>query len=245
MIPEVQWTDLIPGDLHVEVRDLETGEDGNLYAHELEIISKLVKLTNPEVLFEIGTFNGRTTLNLAAHSEPTARVYTLDLPRERLDKAALALDVCDRKYIDKPASGLHFHGTDVEQKVVQFLGDSATFDFTPYRASVDFVFVDGAHSYPYVLSDSRRALQMIRRPGVILWHDYETSGHIHWPGLVKALNELHAGEPAFRHMKHITGTALVILQVDFSWPTRWIRSVAPRLFGTKLIVPPARDSIRR
>src|SRR5205085_924359 len=129
MLPELHWSELIPWDLNLTARERDVPVDGNVSAQELEIISKLVKLTDPGVLFEIGTFDGRTTLNLAAHSRDNARVYTLDLPRADLDAAQLPLDVHDRKYVDKAKSGTRFHGTDVERKITQLCGDSATFDY--------------------------------------------------------------------------------------------------------------------
>ena len=47
---------------------------------------------------------------------------------------------------------------------------------------MDFIFVDGSHSYDYVLNDSRKALSLLRGgKGIILWHDYPgwtgRSGH--------------------------------------------------------------------
>jgi hypothetical protein len=36
----------------------------------------------------------------------------------------------------------------------------------------DFIFIDGDHSYDAVLRDTRLALTMLNRPGVIMWHDY-------------------------------------------------------------------------
>src|SRR5260370_33278444 len=137
MLPQVPGTELIRGKLAVAVRERDSACDGNVSAHELEIIAKLVKLTDPGVLFEIGTFDGRTTLNLAAHSRDGARVHTLDLPRAGMDAAGLPLAVHDRKYVDKAESGVRFHGTDVEQKIVQLYGDSARLDDKPYVAHVD------------------------------------------------------------------------------------------------------------
>ncbi len=176
MLPRVDWRELIPGDLGLAVREQHPTVDGNVSPVELEIISKLVRVRAPQVLFEIGTFDGRTTLNLAAHSPSSAKIYTLDLPRAGLDRAGLPLGTHDRKYVDKPQSGRRFHGADVEHKPIQLYGDSATFNFRPYRRKVDFLFIDGAHAYHYVLNDSHRALAMCRRPGVILWHDYSPGG---------------------------------------------------------------------
>jgi predicted O-methyltransferase YrrM len=244
MIPQIDWTQLVPGNVRVAIRERGAGVDGNVSPFELEVISKLVKHFDPQVLFEIGTFDGRTTLNLAAHSRPGAQVYTLDLPRAGLAAAGLPLGTHDRKYIDKPASGLRFQGTDVAHKITQLFGDSARFDFRPYYCGVDFIFIDGAHSYHYILNDSQVALRLIRGRGLILWHDYVSSGHCCWPGLVQALHELHAGDPAFRGLKHVAGTALVALVVEAPRRWGWLKGLAPRLLRGMGSRPAVRDSRR-
>jgi len=242
MLPEIPWTELISSDLTVSVRERDTAVDGNVTALELEILCKLVKGTNPTRLFEIGTFDGRTTVNLAAQSRAEARVYTLDLPRTGLDAAGLPLAVHDRKYVDKPLSGTRFHGSDLEHKIVQLYGDSATFDFGPYVGKVDFVFVDGSHAYHYVLNDSWAALRMLGRRGLIVWHDYVPTGHQCWPGLVRALEELHAHAPAFRGLKHIAGTALAVLPVSSPRYLHWLKSLTPGFLRSHRHVPAVRDS---
>ncbi|MBD3183553.1 class I SAM-dependent methyltransferase, partial [Candidatus Poribacteria bacterium] len=84
-------------------------------------------------------------------------------------------------------------------------GDSADFDFSPYFGTMDFVLVDGSHSYEYVLSDTDNALKLLKNgKGIILWHDYG-----HWDGVTKALNELYESSEVFRSLKHIDGTSLV------------------------------------
>jgi predicted O-methyltransferase YrrM len=224
MLPRIQWTDFIPEDLKVSVRESDKAVDGNISTFELEIISKLVKFVAPEIIFEIGTFDGRTTLNLAAQSGRNAKVYTLDLPAESLDHTKLTLEYHDRKYVEKPQSGIRFHGTDVEEKIVQLYGDSASFDYGPFLRKVDLIFIDGSHSYEYVLSDSLWAMKMVRG-GVIVWHDYASMGYSCWPGLVKALDELQGGNPAFRQMKHIADTALVVLVTS---RIEWLKCRLPR-----------------
>ena len=72
---------------------------------------------------------------------------------------------------------------------------------------MDFVFVDGSHSYDYVLHDSETALQLLRQgQGVVLWHDYGK-----WPEVTRALEELSHNSPKFSSLKHIDGTSLVCL----------------------------------
>jgi predicted O-methyltransferase YrrM len=204
-IEAVDVSDLAPGGHPLDLRELR-GVDGNVTTFELVSLCLLARSISPRTILEIGTFDGRTTLNLAANS-PGATVFTLDLPREELPSAEARIAPSDRKYVDKAVSGARFHGTDCESRIQQLYGDSATFDFTPYHGEVDLVFVDGAHSYEYVLSDSRNALRLLRSgSGVIVWHDYGT-----WDGVTRALDELRRHEPAFARLRRIHGTSLVYL----------------------------------
>lgn len=180
---------------------------GNVSMLETVVINQLIAMRRPMSLFEIGTFDGRTTLNMAANAPPGARVYTLDLPQQQLDRTALSVVEGDRAHIDKAQSGSRYLGTEQEQRITQLYGDSATFDFRPYLGQVDLVFIDGSHSYEYVMNDSRVAQSLLRAgKGVVLWHDYGSYG-----GVTKALNELHAAGGMFIGMRHIENTSLVCL----------------------------------
>jgi hypothetical protein len=182
--------------------------DGNVSLFELVAICKLVRGQGPLRLFEIGTFDGRTTLNMAANAQPGGRVFTLDLPREALGSTGLAVHPSERVFIEKPASGARFLGTDCEPRITQLFGDSASFDFSPYRRGIDVVFVDGSHAYEYVLADTRTALGLLREEGgLVLWHDYGV-----WEGVTQALEELHARDPAFAGLRQIEGSSLVVLR---------------------------------
>jgi len=181
--------------------------DGNISAYELVVMNKLVKRARPKRIFEIGTFDGRTTLNLAANSLRDTIVYTLDLPKGGIEKSRISLEKDDITYIDKEVSGTRFKGTRFANKIVQLYGDSANFDWEPYVDTIDFFFVDGSHAYEYVMSDSRIALRSLRRGrGSILWHDYNS-----WNGVTAALNKLHKEVESFRGMQWIEGTNLVYL----------------------------------
>jgi hypothetical protein len=159
-----------------------------------------------------------------------------------MDAAGLPLALHDRKYVDKADSGVRFHGTDVAHKIVQLYGDSATFDYRPYLGTVDFLFIDGSHSYHYVLNDSWAALRLVRGRGLILWHDYVSSGHRCWPGLVRALDQLRANEPAFHGLQHIAGTALAVLRVSSPRYLQWAKAFTPRFLRPRTRTPRVRDS---
>lgn len=209
-ISKIKQADLITEQESIQLREM-TVSDGNVATDELVVIVKLIKRYNPRTIFEIGTFNGRTALNMAANSSQDSKVYTLDLPREKLNSTKLPVTSGDKKFINKENIGSKFIGTDCEKKITQLLGDSASFDFSPYYNSIDFVVVDGSHSYEYVLSDSKIALKLLRDgKGIILWHDY---GSPAWPGVSQGLNELFLLTKDFKGLQYIEGTSLVILNI--------------------------------
>ena len=206
ILPVRNVSEIAPGGESMHILS-PAGVFGNVTPLELIVINQLVRACKPTAIFEIGTFDGRTTLNLAANAPPDAIVYTLDLPESEVGSTGLAIALGDERYIKKEASGSLLRGTTYERKVRQLLGDSAKFDFSPYRGKMDFVFVDGAHSYDYVVNDSLRALEMLKGGrGVILWHDYGD-----WDGVTNALNELGTHHTNFQGMMHIAGTTLVCL----------------------------------
>lgn len=205
VIPKIELANIISNEHHIKLYE-PLATDGNITNDELIIINSLIKQHHPNRIFEIGTFDGRTTLNMAANSPSEANIFTLDLPQELLHSADLDLAPGENRFIDKGMSGSRFKGTKEGEKITQLLGDSARFDFTPYNYSVDLIFIDGSHAYEYVLNDSHKAMQILRDHGVILWHDYTA-----WDGVTRALNELFLKNPLFKNIRHIKGTSLVCL----------------------------------
>jgi Methyltransferase domain len=65
---------------------------------------------------------------------------------------------------------------DIAGKVQPLFGDSAKFDYSPYHGRVDLFFIDGAHSYEYVRSDTLNAMKCSRPGSVIAWHDFGRAG---------------------------------------------------------------------
>jgi len=47
-----------------------------------------------------------------------------------------------------------------------------TFDFRPFHDKVDLCFIDGGHSEECVKSDTKNAFRMVKKGGVIIWHDF-------------------------------------------------------------------------
>ena len=207
-LPSVSWRNIIkPG----QIRLLETRKcNGNVRLSELGVLAQLAhNCRKGGTLFEIGTFDGRTTLNLATNAPRGCKVVTLDLPDNGETK--FALDKGERRFTRKAVSGERYRryvGRDTAMaEIEQLLGDSACFDAGRYRRSCTLVFVDGSHAYDYVLSDSSLARELIEPGGVIVWHEYGV-----WRGVTKGLEELAAGWHA--PLLHVRGTSLVVLRTS-------------------------------
>jgi hypothetical protein len=202
-LPQAAWSELLA---RKPVRLVATGKaNGNVNLAELGVLAQAAAaMPAGALIIEIGTFDGRTTLNLAVNA-PDARVITLDLPPA--DHAAFALAPGERQYVDKPAPGARFRAAPppwsaAAQRITQVLGDSATFDWSPYRGQAGLVFVDGSHAYDYVRKDSETAFGLIGPGGMVLWHDYGR-----WEGVTRALDELEAERRL--GLRHVRGTSLV------------------------------------
>lgn len=203
-LPVVSWKRVLrPTVIHL----LEHAKaNGNVRISELGVLCQAAaNCADQTNLFEIGTFDGRTTINLARNSPARCRVVTLDLPPDEPTKFDLAKG--ERHFVEKPRSGARYRAheqraPELFAKIQQHLADSAKFDYTPFHGTCSLVFVDGSHAYDYALSDTAAAMKLVRPGGVILWHDYGI-----WKGVTDALEELEARDHL--GLANIAGTSLV------------------------------------
>ncbi len=140
----------------LSVIDDETGHSNHA---EMAYVAAAAQRRRARRLFEFGTFIGRTTLHLA-RMNPHAEVWTLDLPR-----AANPWRFADR-------IGTFFADTPEAERIHLLRCDARRFDTTPYRGSMDFIWVDGDHSYKGVKNDTEKAFEMLAPGGAIFWHDF-------------------------------------------------------------------------
>jgi predicted O-methyltransferase YrrM len=150
------------------------GVPGGTTDREAWILAALAK--SRRTFFEFGTATGRTAYLLARNSPDDARVHTLTLSPDALgaytddpDDSRRARQIALR---ESRFTTFLYTGTPVEEKVTQLFGDSKELDIEPYRGRCDLVFVDGSHTYSYVMNDSAKAMEMVAPGGLILWHDY-------------------------------------------------------------------------
>lgn len=208
-IPVIPLTAVLDSKLDLTLLE-PLADPGNVTLLELMVLANLARRAEPARAFEIGTFDGRTTLNIAANLPLEGEVKTLDLPESQLDRTKFELEPGERLFVAKARSGAKFLETEYASRIAQLYGDSATFDFSPYHAKMGLVFVDGSHTEEYLRQDSQSALRLVAEGGVILWHDYQQD----WPDVMTGLNDLYQTDPAFSGLRRIEGTTLVILPLE-------------------------------
>jgi predicted O-methyltransferase YrrM len=155
---------------------------------ETSFLLSLIKGINAKLVFEIGTYKGATTSNIAYNLAKSGKIYTIDLP-PGFDFVPGELFQNDKK---------------VRDSIIQLHGDSTQFDFSPFYGKIDLMFIDGNHRYEYVLSDSENAVKCVKKNGYIVWDDFSDK----YPGTMKAVSDtcLKYGLQLF----HITGTKFAI-----------------------------------
>jgi len=192
--------------------------DGSLGLQDQVALMSLLRDREPDVVLEIGTYNGATT-RLIALNLPRAKIHTLDLPRdissEELHQSKLPKD--DFHLIGDRRVGEAFLSDSAVTNVTQHFGDSATWDFSPVQG-FDFVFIDGSHTYQYIRSDTIRCAEAAAGRATFVWHDFD---YCHYD-VVRNLTEMaSAGLP----VRHIASTNMAMMDYDRSLHLAKIRGV--------------------
>ena len=204
-LPQIEWHETLRKS---SIYLVETQKrNGNVRLSELGLLAQAAAACVPgHEIIEIGTFDGRTTMNLSMNAPKGSAVFTLDLPPDQPTQFTLAPG--ERMFVDKTLPGERFRNGPAPwpgktTNIVQLLGDSATFDWSQHFGKAGLVFVDGSHAEDYVRKDSETALRLVTKGGVVIWHDYGV-----WEGVTQALEELDAGQKL--GLRHVRGTSLVI-----------------------------------
>jgi hypothetical protein len=166
---------------------------------ELVVIARVTKAVKPKTVFEIGTYNGLTTAVFILNSEPSARIFSLDLPSVHAQTDnSIPMDkelVASRNLGAVPRTlGL--------REYVQLRCDSMQFDPSEYSDSIDIGLVDGAHDVLHAENDTIKMAKMMSDAGMIFWHDYGGKGALR--ALASYLEDIGKRCPVYR----IPGTSL-------------------------------------
>lgn len=157
---------------------------GSTPISDLAALAALARKKRPKRIFEIGTFEGLTTVIFAKNAGMGAFVYTLDLPHDRKELPRTKRSYTAHSIAEPYTSGYLIDKFGVREQSRALFGDSALFDFQPYHGQIDLFFVDGAHTEDYVALDSCHAFECLAPGGWVLWHDCFT------PQVMKVLKQL-------------------------------------------------------
>lgn len=169
-------------------------------ADDIQILRYLFRNSAPKRHLEFGTWEGRTTR--ACLEESGASVWTINLREgeTRLDgqwayTRSYAVEKDDgppgrykamgrnardaeRENRTYQTDAFNFighlvHEASLGHRVCQILCDSREWDISAYPPGFfDSVLLDGGHDAQTVISDTRKALALVRDGGLLLWHDF-------------------------------------------------------------------------
>lgn len=139
-------------------------------------VAAIAAARQPQNIFEIGTFDGSTSL-LLARTVPIAHVYSLNLAAEDIKSKG------GREAQSRATES--FRSAPEGNRITQLFGDSRVFDFGPYYDRMDLVIVDGGHKSDCVIPDTENALRMVAPGGMVVWDDYSPR----YPDVIEAVDD--------------------------------------------------------
>lgn len=176
---------------------------GSVTMLEASIMVSLLKLFEPKLILEFGTFLGFSTSLFLENSEE-AKVISIDLPGDIIVPKAVQkysdeqLHSNDRMNDDylrwiQSARGHPFLEGLAErerQRLTLLKADSRTIPVSSLQfcGCPDFTFIDGGHDRVTVESDTSKTMAAMGGSGIVVWHDFESSIHsdvtrflLEWP----------------------------------------------------------------
>jgi cephalosporin hydroxylase len=125
-----------------------------------------VRAVQPKVVVEIGTANGGTLLLFARSVDAAATIISIDLPGDRPGQGYAAWRIPLYKRFALPGQSMHLlrgdsHDPAIRARVEELLDGR----------EIDFLFIDGDHSYEGVKADFELFRDLVRSGGLIAFHD--------------------------------------------------------------------------
>jgi predicted O-methyltransferase YrrM len=150
---------------------------GGTRPEELLVLATVTCVLKPKTVFEIGTFNGRTTSAFVLNAPPDASIVSLDLPpAAEAEAAGAGYITTDVTLVKERQVGSFLHELQIAHRYRQLFADSMAFDPSPYAGTIELGFIDGAHALRYVRNDTEKMAAMMAERGLVFWHDYGGRG---------------------------------------------------------------------
>lgn len=162
---------------------------------ELEVLVALVQMVSARNVLEIGVNEGRTAKAILSNIPHLEHYQGIDvLPGYQFDCAVQSKEV-------PPQPGKYALDDPRFELIVRPRG---SFDLRAEQLlPCDVAFIDGDHSAKAVRHDTELAGKLVRRGGLIVWHDY------HDLGTVDVRDVLHEFLDEGVELQHVEGTWIV------------------------------------
>jgi predicted O-methyltransferase YrrM len=130
--------------------------------NETALLVALIKSVRPKVVLEFGTNRGMTARRILDNVPTIERYIGIDLPADRVPTLA-----CQRTEVPSEAGA----EAASDPRFFLLLRESKALTIDQLEPA-DAAFIDGDHSEEGVFEDSTIAAALVRRGGILVWHDY-------------------------------------------------------------------------
>lgn len=155
------------------------------YVLDYVFLKALALKFNVTKYLEIGSYIGES---IDAVATVVNKCYSISLPDEEL---AEHFEHCGKSNFS--SFFMHRHNN-----VIQYKGDSKTFDYSLIDNDLQLIFIDGDHSYNGVYIDTKNIFNIVDVEDVIVvWHDFKTSNGF----LASVVNAVYDALPSSLHDK--------------------------------------------
>jgi len=186
----------------------------NQQRDELTALGEILAARRPERALEIGTWRGGTLLLLMRLASPQATIIGVDLPEGRFGGYGRSRTWLYKRFA-RPRQRLLLlqgdsHSRDVSDKVKAALRGQ----------ELDYLFIDGDHSYPGVKCDFEIYGPMVGKGGLIAFHDIVEGPTENVGGVPQVWREIRS---KYRHIEIIKdrqqgGYGIGVLYIDGQSP---------------------------
>jgi predicted O-methyltransferase YrrM len=134
--------------------------------NELSRLLKLIQSLHPSIILEIGTAKGGTLFLFSRVCAPSGILMSIDLPGGWYGGGYPAWKAFLYRKFARSHQIIHLlrgdsHSREMSEKVIELLGGKR----------IDVLFIDGDHSYEGVKKDFINYRNVVRKEGIIVFHD--------------------------------------------------------------------------
>lgn len=132
--------------------DLAGPDPNPMTVDEVKYLKELVRWAQPKIIINIGAERGTSTLAML-EEVPNATIYSIDI------------SPCEAEFENLAKAGFD------ADRVIRLLGRSQSIG-KAWTYEVDFIWIDGDHSYEAVRADIEAWFPHLKHEGIIAFHDY-------------------------------------------------------------------------